>query len=325
MGMRVALHSAYGPPELLRLGEVPAPLAGEGELLICVHCTTANRTDAGFLRGRPFVTRFFSGFLRPRHVALGCDFAGEVAAVGRGVTRFAVGDRVFGFDDRFGAHAEYKVLHQDRAVARIPADVPYEVAAASTEGGHYALCYIRAAGIERGDRVLVHGATGAIGSAAVQLLVHLGADVVATSTTRDSALVASLGARRVVDHEHTDFTACGEQFKVVFDAVGKSSFAACRPLLAKRGIYLSTDLGRWGQNQLLALLGPLLRRVGARRVMFPIPRHSSEIIEYLADRLANGDFTPVIDRVHPLNEIVEAFRRVETGQKTGNVVIRVRT
>jgi NADPH:quinone reductase-like Zn-dependent oxidoreductase len=326
MGMRAALHVAYGPPELLRVGEVPAPVAGEGELLICVHCTTANRTDAGFLRGRPFVTRFFSGLLRPRHVALGCAFAGEVAAVGPGVTRFAVGDRVFGFDDgRFGAHAEYKVLHQDRAVARIPADVPYEVAAASTEGGHYALCNIRAAGIGRGDRVLVHGATGAIGSAAVQLLVHLGADVVATSTTRDSALVASLGARRVVDHEHTDFTACGEQFRVVFDAVGKSSFAACRPLLTKRGIYLSTDLGRWGQNPLLALLGPLLRRVGARRVMFPIPRTSPESIEYLADRLANGDFTPVIDRVHPLDEIVEAFHRVETGQKTGNVVIRVRT
>jgi NADPH:quinone reductase-like Zn-dependent oxidoreductase len=283
-----------------------------------------NRTDDGFLRASPFVTRFWSGLRRPRHAALGCEFAGVVDAVGQGVTRFAVGDRVFGFDDaRWGGHAEFKVIGQDKAVAAVPAGVSDEQAAAATEGAHYALGHIRATRVRPGHRVLVHGATGAIGSAAVQLLRHAGASVVATSNTRNVGLVASFGADRVIDWEQEDFTSCGERFQVVFDAVGKSSFRACKPLLEDGGIYLSTELGPKGQNPVLGALSPLFARANAKRVLFPIPTCDQAMIEFLRDRLADGSFVPVIDSVRPFGDVAEAFRYVHTGRKTGNVVLRV--
>lgn len=318
------MHLRYGPPELLRICDVAKPRPAAEEILVRIRCSSVNRTDVGFLRAKPFLTRFWSGLTRPRHTALGCEFAGEVEAVGDAVTRFAVGERVFGFDDAgWGGHAEYKVIAQDKSVATIPEGVTDERAAASTEGAHYALVDIRAAKVAEGDRVLVHGATGAIGSAAVQLLEHAGAYVLATSTTRDVELVESLGADQVVDWERADFTACGERFDVVFDAVGKSSFGACRPLLVDRGVYVSTDLGPRAQNPFLGLASPLFERVGAKRVLFPIPSHDQAMIESLRDLLAGGAFKPVIDRVYPLAEIVDAFEYVETGEKTGNVVIRV--
>jgi NADPH:quinone reductase-like Zn-dependent oxidoreductase len=322
--MRAAVHDRYGPPEALRLRDVETPSPAGDEILVRVHCSSVNRTDVGFLRAKPFVTRFFSGLVRPRHVALGCEFAGEVAAVGGAVTKFAMGERVFGFDDaRMGGQAEYKVIGQDKAVARIPREISYQQAAASTEGAHYAWVDIRAAHVRDGHRVLVHGATGAIGSAAVQLLKYAGAHVVATSTTRHLNLVASLGADRVIDWEREDFTAVGERFDMVFDAVGKSSFGACKPLLVERGVYVSTDLGPKAQNPVLGLASPLFAAVGAKRVLFPVPSCDQSMIEFLRDRLAAGDFRPVIDRVYPLHDIVEAFRHVEAGQKTGNVVIQV--
>jgi len=322
--VKAAVHRRYGPPELVKVRAVDEPRPGPHELLIRIRCSSVNRTDVGFLRGKPFLTRFFSGLVRPRHTALGCEFAGVVEAVEDSVSRFAVGDRVFGYDDsRWGGHAEYKVIAHDAAVATVPADITDEQAAASTEGAHYALMVLRAAGVRAGSRVLVHGATGAIGSAAVQLLKDAGAYVVATSNTRHVSLVASLGPDRVIDWEREEFTACGEHFDVVFDAVGKSSFGACRRLLVRRGIYVSTDLGPMAQNPFLALVGPVIERAGARRVLFPIPSYDQAMIEFLRDRLASGAFSPLIDRVYPLDEIVAAFEYVETGQKIGNVVIRV--
>ncbi|MBE7447991.1 MAG: NAD(P)-dependent alcohol dehydrogenase [Kofleriaceae bacterium] len=322
--MKAAVHARYGPPEVLRVDEVATPVPAANELLVRVRYSSVNRTDCGFLRARPFITRLFSGLLRPRHTALGCEFAGRVEAVGGAVTRFAVGDAVFGFDDaRWGGHAQYKVIAEDRAVVKTPDGITDEQAAVSSEGAHYALVWVRALKVRPGQRVLVHGATGAIGSAAVQLLRHAGAHVVATSTTRNVELVRGLGAERVIDHEREDFTRCGETFDVVFDAVGKSSFAACRRLLVRGGIYVSTELGTMAQNPLLALFGPLCKLVGARRVLFPIPSCTQADLEFLRDRLARGELRPVIDRVYPLDDIVSAFRYVETGQKTGNVVIRI--
>jgi NADPH:quinone reductase-like Zn-dependent oxidoreductase len=322
--MKAAIHDEYGPPEVLRIADIPAPRPRDHEILVKVRCSSVNRTDDGFLRARPFVTRLFSGLRRPRNPSLGCEFAGDVTAIGRAVTRFAVGDRVFGFDDaRWGGHAEYKVIAETGAVAAIPETTTYEQAAASTEGAHYALVYIRATKIGRGQRALVHGATGAIGSAAVQLLVHAGVEVVATSDSRNLALVASLGASEVIDRERVDFTRCGQRFHLVFDAVGKSTFGACKPLLEPRGIYVSTELGPWGQNPLLGLVSPLYKLAGARRVMFPLPTSTQEQIEFLAERLARGELRPVIDRTYPLEDIVAAFHYVETGRKVGNVVIRV--
>jgi NADPH:quinone reductase-like Zn-dependent oxidoreductase len=322
--MKAAVYRRYGPPEVVQVTEAPTPEPAAHELLVRVRATSVNRTDCGFLRAHPPVVRLFAGLSRPRRTILGCEFAGDVEAVGPHVTAFSVGDRVFGYDDAgWGGHAQYKTVSERRMVTTIPAGLSYEHAAVSTEGAHYALRHVRALRVGDGTSVLVHGATGAIGTAAVQLLKHAGAHVVATSTTANVALVRALGADVVVDWEREDFTALPDRFGVVLDAVGKSSFGACRRLLRDGGVYVSTDLGPKAQNPILALAGPALRALHAKRVAFPLPRTGKEVIEFLRQRLERGELTPVIDRTYALDEIVEAFRYVETGRKTGNVVVVV--
>jgi NADPH:quinone reductase-like Zn-dependent oxidoreductase len=319
--MKAAVHTSYGPPDVVRIAEVEKPAARDGEVLVKVHATTVNRTDCGFRAAKPFFVRFFTGLVRPRVAVLGSEFAGEVEAVGNGVRSFEVGDRMFGFSgSRFGAHAEYMAIPEDGSVAAMPANVTFEEAAASTEGSHYALSFIRTAKIRSGQDVLVNGATGAIGSAAVQLLKRLGAEVTAVCDTEHVELVRGLGADRVIDYTAEDFTEDEQRYDVVLDAVGKSSFGRCKRLLKPRGIYLSSDLGPLSQNPILALITPLL---GGKRVMFPIPRDNQEMVRYFKELIASGAFKPVIDRRYPLDQIVAAYRYVETGQKIGNVVISV--
>ncbi|WP_326821790.1 NAD(P)-dependent alcohol dehydrogenase [Streptosporangium sp. NBC_01756] len=319
--MKAAIRSRYGPPEVVRVSEVERPAVKENELLVKVHATTVNRTDCALRAAKPFIWRFFTGLVRPRVTILGNEFAGEVEAVGGGVTSFKVGDRVFGYrDDVFGAHAEYVAVPQDGMLAAMPEGLTYEEAAPSTEGSHYALNLIRAAKIQSGQDVLVYGATGAIGSAAVQLLKSLGAGVTAICDTRNVALVRGLGADRVVDYTAEDFTKDEQKYDVVIDAVCKSSFGRCRRLLKPHGIYIATDLGAMSQNLILALATPLL---GGRKVMFPIPKPDPSMARYFKELIESGKFKPVIDRRYSLDEIVEAYRYVETGQKTGNVVIGV--
>jgi NADPH:quinone reductase-like Zn-dependent oxidoreductase len=319
--MKAAVHTSYGPPDVVRIAEVEKPTAKDNEVLVKVHATTVNRTDSGLRAAKPFINRFFTGLSRPRVTVLGNEFAGEVEAVGGGVTSFEVGDRVFGYNgSRFGAHAEYLAMPEDGSLATMPANLTYEEAAPSTEGSHYALSLIRKAKIQRGQAVLVNGATGAIGSAAVQLLKRLGADVTAVCDPENVELVRGLGADRVIDYTAEEFTQDERTYDVVLDAVGKSSFGRCKRLLKPRGIYLSSDLGPLSQNPILALITPLL---GGRRVMFPIPRDNQEMVRYLKDLIASGAFKPVIDKRYPLDQIVEAYRYVETGQKIGNVVISV--
>jgi NADPH:quinone reductase-like Zn-dependent oxidoreductase len=319
--MKAAVHTSYGPPDVVRIAEVEKPAARDGEVLVKVHATTVNRTDCGFRAAKPFFVRFFTGLVRPRVAVLGSEFAGEVEAVGNGVRSFEVGDRMFGFSgSRFGAHAEYMAIPEDGSVAAMPANVTFEEAAASTEGSHYALSFIRTAKIRSGQDVLVNGATGAIGSAAVQLLKRLGAEVTAVCDTEHVELVRGLGADRVIDYTAEDFTKDEQTYDVVLDAVGKSSFGRCKRLLKPRGIYLSSDLGPLSQNPILALITPLL---GGKRVMFPIPRDNQEMVRYFKELIASGAFKPVIDRRYPLDQIVAAYRYVETGQKIGNVVISV--
>ena len=240
--------------------------------------------------------------------------------------RSQVGDRVFGYSglqhgSRFGAHAEYLAIAEDGSLATMPANLTYEEAAASTEGSHYALSLIRKAKVRSGQDVLVNGATGAIGSAAVQLLKHLGANVTAVCDTKNVELVKGLGADRVIDYTAEDFTRDTQTYDVVLDAVGKSSFGRCKRLLKPRGIYLSSELGPLAQNPILALLTPLF---GGKRVMFPIPRDDQEMARYFKGLLESGAFKPVIDRRYRLDQIVEAYTYVETGQKIGNVVISVK-
>ena len=323
--MKAAVHTRYGPPDVVRIAEVDKPTAKDNQVLVKVHATTVNRTDSGLRAAKPFINRFFTGLIRPRMTVLGNEFAGDVEAVGSGVTTFEVGDRVFGYSglqhgSRFGAHAEYLAIAEDGSLATMPATLTYEQAAASTEGSHYALSLIRKAKLRSGQDVLVNGATGAIGSAAVQLLKHLGANVTAVCDTKHVELVKGLGADRVIDYTAQDFTKDTQSYDVVLDAVGKSSFGRTKRLLKPGGIYLSSDLGPLSQNPILALVTPLLR---GKKVMFPIPRDNQEMARYFKELLESGAFRPVIDRRYRLDQIVEAYTYVETGQKTGNVVISV--
>jgi len=320
--MKAAVHTRYGPPEVVRISEVEQPTAKEGEVLVRVHATTVNRTDCGWRAAKPAFARVFTGLTKPRATILGCEFAGVVEALGTGVTSFRVGDRVFGFTkSSLGAHAEFLSTPADGLLATMPATLTFEEAAPSTEGSQYAHNFIRVAKIQSGQDVLVNGATGAIGSAAVQLLKNLGANVTAVSDTDNLELVRRLGADRVIDYTAEDFTADGQKYDVIMDAIGKSSFRRCRPLLKPRGKYLSSDLGWLAQNPILTLITPLIR---GRRVMFPLPTSNQQVqARYLKRLIESGEFKPVIDRTYPLEDIVEAYRYVETGRKIGNVVIRI--
>jgi NADPH:quinone reductase-like Zn-dependent oxidoreductase len=320
--MKAAVSTRYGPPEVVRIAAVDKPTIDDHGVLIRVHVTTVNRTDCGFRAAKPFFVRAFTGLLKPRATILGTEFAGVVEAVGRSVTSFGVGDKVFGFNEwRFGAHAEYLLMPEDGSLTAMPENMTYEEAAPSTEGSHYALSLIRKATVQSGQAVLVNGATGAIGSAAVQILKGLGAKVTAVCGTEHEELVKSLGADRVIDYAIEDFTKDQQTYDVVLDAVGKSSFGRCRRLLKPGGIYLSSDLGPLSQNPILALVTPLF---GGKRVMFPIPpKYRQQEVRQLKEMIESGSFRPVIDRRYRLDQIVEAYRYVETGQKIGNVLINV--
>jgi NADPH:quinone reductase-like Zn-dependent oxidoreductase len=319
--MRAAVRTRYGPPDVVRVVEVEKPAAKDHEVLVRVHATTVNRTDCGVRAAKPFIYRFFLGLRRPRLTVLGNEFAGQVEAVGAGVTSFKVGDRVFGFSGTwFGAHAEYLTMPEDGMLATMPADLSYEQAAPSTEGSLYALSALRTAKLQRGQSVLLNGATGAIGSAAVQLLREMGAEVTAVCGTEHVELVRGLGADRVIDYTAEDFTRDAQRYDVVLDAVGKSSFGRCRRLLKPGGLYLSTDLGPLSLNPVLALVTPLF---GGRRVRFAIPRQDQGTVVYVKERIESGTFRPITDRRYRLDQIVEAYRYVETGRKVGNVVISV--
>jgi NADPH:quinone reductase-like Zn-dependent oxidoreductase len=319
--MRAIVNTEYGSPEVAKLMEVDKPIPKEKEVLIKVYATTVNRTDAGFRSAEYFISRFWTGLFKPKYKILGCEFAGEIEQVGDKVTLFKRGDKVFGFDsDKCGSHAEYKVIEESKAIAIIPLNLNYYEAAPICEGGHYALCDIRAAKVEAGQNVLVNGATGAIGSAAVQLLKHFGAKVTAVCATKNVSFIKSLGADMVIDYTKEDFTKMDEKFDFIFDSVGKSSFGKCKPLLKKNGIYISTEFGKNVENVYLSLITPIL---GGKKVVFPIPTINQEDVTFLKNLVVNGAYKPVLDREYSLEQIAEAYRYVETGQKVGNVIIKV--
>ena len=319
--MRAIIHTRYGPPEVVSLQQINKPVPKDNEVLIKVYATTVNRTDCGFRSAQYFVSRFFSGLLKPKHQTLGNEFAGTIKAIGKEVTLFTPGDRIFGFNDKkFGAHAEYMTIAEDDAITTIPGHLSFKEAAPITEGSHYALCNIRAAKVKEGQHVLVYGATGAIGSAAVQILKHFGARITAVCNTKNVTLVKSLGADEVIDYTENDYTQTDEEYDFVFDAVGKTSFGKCKPVLKKNGIYISTELGKRTENIFLALVTPLF---GGKRVLFPLPTINKADVNFLKMLVETGQFTPVTDRTYPLERIIEAYHYVESGQKTGNVIIEV--
>jgi NADPH:quinone reductase-like Zn-dependent oxidoreductase len=317
--MRAIVNTKYGPPDVVKLMEVDKPFPKDNEVLIKVYATTVNRTDCGFRSAQYFITRFFSGLFKPKFKTLGNEFAGQIEAIGKEVTSFHIGDKVFGFSGtKFAAHADYMTIAENEAITTMPGDLTFEEAAPITEGGHYALCDIRASNVKSGQNVLIYGASGAIGSAAVQLVKYFGAKVTAVCDTKNVELLKSLGADHVIDYTTQDFTKTGQTFDFIFDSVGKSSFGKCKSLLNKKGIYISTELGKHSENIFLALITPIL---GGKKVLFPIPTISKEDVVFLKELVEKGKYKPVIDRRYFLEQIVEAYKYVETGQKTGNVVI----
>jgi NADPH:quinone reductase-like Zn-dependent oxidoreductase len=317
--MQAAIYTSYGPPEVVRVMSMPDPIPQDNEVLIRVHASTVNGTDCGFRSAEYFISRFWSGLFKPKRPILGCEFAGEVIAIGNTVTQYKIGDRVFGFNDKtFGGHAELLCQPENAAMDIIPAQYRYEQAAALTEGSHYALNDIYAAKVRTGQHVLVYGATGAIGSAAIQILKHMGAHVTAVCGTPHIELVRSLGADIVIDYMQEDYTKKGRTFDFVFDAVGKTSFGACKPVLNKNGIYISTELGKYGQNVWLALFKFL---TGSKKVLFPLPVYDKAMISYIRKLAEEKHFTPVIDKSFRLSEITAAHTYVDSGQKIGNVII----
>ncbi len=319
--MKAAIYEKYGSPDVLKITNVEKPTPKDNEVLVRVYATTVNRTDCAMLSAKPFIMRFFTGLLKPNKPIAGTDFAGKIETVGKDVTSLKVGDKVFGFNDSgLSSHAEYMTLSEDKAIATLPNNLTYEEAAASMEGAHYAYNMINKVNLKTGQKVLVNGATGAIGSAAVQLLKYYGANVAAVCNTKNMELVKSIGADVVIDYTKDDFTKSNETYHFVFDAVGKSSFAKCKPLLEPGGVYISSELGAIAQNLFLPIITPI---IGNKKVIFPIPTNCRRSVLFIKKLIEEVKFKAVIDRKYSLEEIAEAYRYVEKGEKTGNVVITV--
>lgn len=315
--MKAAVRSKYGPPDVLSICEIYKPTPKDDELLIRLYAASANRSDLHVLTGRPFLMRLFTGLFKPNLTITGSDFAGQVEATGSAVKSFKVGDKVMGFSGGFGigSHAAYITFSETKRIVTMPGNITYEQAAACLEGTYYAAMGIIQLKPKAGQKALVYGATGAIGTAYVQFLKYFGVYVTAVCGGENSELVRSLGADKIIDYKTQDFTKDDERYDFVFDAVGKSSFAKCKRLMKKNGVYAPSG---GAENLLLVLINPLL---GGKKVLFP--RDAKGNLTFIKELVEKGSFRPVIDRIYPLEKIVEAFTYVASGQKIGNVIIRM--
>lgn len=318
--MKAAIRRKYGSFENIKVETVEKPYPKDHEVLIKVCATTVNRTDCAVAAATPFVMRFFTGLLKPKLPILGTDFAGIVVAIGQKVTTFKVNDKVFGFNDQgLSSQAEYMVFPEDGAMALIPNNITFQQAAASLEGAHYAFNMINKVKLHTDQRILINGATGGIGSALLQMLKYHKIYVTAVSDTKNLELIKNLGANKIYDYTKEDFTQYTDKYDFVFDAVGKSTFGKCKPLLKQGGAYISSELGPNMENLYLALFTKV---VGEKRVIFPIPLDIKASIRFIKELLEKGKYKPVIDdRKYSLETINEAYKYVASGQKTGNVVI----
>jgi len=313
--MKAAVRSTYGLPGDLRIQELPIPKPKDDELLIRVYAASVNRSDCHTLSGRPFIMRLFTGLFKPRSPITGSDFAGKIEAVGSAVRSFKPGDEVMGFGGGFGcgSHAQYFIFTETKRIVLMPGNISYEQAAACLEGTYYAAMGIIQLKPSAGQKALVYGATGAIGSAYTQFLKYYGVYVTAVCGGENSELVRSWGADKIIDYKTEDFTKDKEQYDFVIDAVGKSSFIKCKSLLKKNGVYAPSG---GFENLFLVLAEPLL---GGKKVLFP--KDTKGTLGFIKELIEKGEFKPVIDRKYPLDRIAEAFTYVATGQKIGNVII----
>ncbi len=317
--MRAVVQDRYGPPDVLHIEEVERPVPAAGELLIRVRASTVSQSDTHIRRPSPWVWRLIAGLRRPRWRTLGVDFAGVVEEVGAGVTRFAVGDEVFGMVRLFGAHADYIRVPETAPIARKPANLSFEEAAAVCDGAMQALATLRAGAVGEGSRIVIYGASGSLGTAAVQIAKNLGAHVTGVTSTKNVELIRSLGADDVIDYTREDLTKRGPVFDVVIDAVGKYAYHWGKRALKPGGIYVETDFGPHKLETLVMAIATIW--VGSRRLKFASGRRSTADVRFMKELVEAGAYRPVIDRTYPLEQVAEAHRYVETWHKTGNVVL----
>jgi len=316
--MKAVVQDRYGSPDVLRIEDVDRPVPAPDEVLIRVRASTVSQTDTHVRAAHPFFWRLIAGFRRPKWRTLGVDLAGEVEAVGSAVTEFKVGDAVFGSPSSYlGCHAEYVCSRTGRALALKPAGITFEAAAALYDGGTQALSALREADVKPGQRLLVYGASGSLGTAAVQLAKHFGAHVTAVTSGTHVDLVRSLGADEVIDYTRQDFTRAGGRYDAIIDAVGKQTFRRGRRALQPDGVYVATD---GLENVLLWAAMRLTRR---RRLRFASGRRSKADVELLKALVEGGEYRAVVDRIYPMAEVADAHRYVEAWHKAGNVVLTI--
>lgn len=317
--MKATFYETYGPPSNIEVRETDKPAPKDNEILVKVHAATVNRTDTGLRTAVYFVSRFFTGLFKPRQAISGTDFAGEVEAIGKTVTQFKAGDKIFGFNDEgLQSHAEYLCISENEAIAHLPNNVSFAQGAASMEGAHYAINFMNKVKLKAGDKVMVYGATGAIGSAMLQLLKTKKIYVTAVCGTAHTEKVKALGADKVLDYQTSDFTADTERYQCVFDAVGKSTFGICKKLLLPKGVYISSELGPYAQNLFYSLFTPLF---GRKKVKFPLPVNIKKSMACVKPLLENGSFQPLIDKTYPIEKIADAFDYAIAGKKVGNIIV----
>ncbi len=315
--MKAAFRSKYGAADVLSIQEIATPVPTGKEVLVRVYAASVNRTDNHVLTGKPFIMRLFTGLFKPKRAVTGTDFAGQIEAIGTEVSHFKPGDKVMGFGGVFGigSHAQYVSFPENARIVKMPSNINYTEAAACIEGAYYAATGILQFQPRAGQKAMVYGATGAIGSAYMQFLKYCKVAVTAVCGGENSALVKGWGADRVIDYKTEDFTKDEERYDFIFDAVGKTTFLQCKPLLTKNGIY--APAGGFA-NLFWVLVTPL---TGGKKVMFPTDNKAN--LSFIKGLIENENFKPVIDRIYPIEKIGEAFAYVATGQKIGNVIITI--
>lgn len=321
--MKAVVTTKYGSPEVLHYQDVPKPAPKDKEVLIKVRAASVGPSDTAFRKGDPFIVKLIYGLRKPKYDVMGTEFAGEIAGVGKEVTRLRVGDAVMGMSPHtFGAHAEYMVLAEREPLVMKSAGMSFEQAAALCDGGPTALTFIRdVAKVRAGQKVLVNGASGAVGSAGVQLAKYYGAEVTGVCSTANVEMVKALGADHVVDYTTTDFTKSAQRYDVIFDAVGKSSFGRCKRILTPNGIYMNTVPGL---GLIFSLLTTMFGRKKAKFATAGLVQNNDNLT-FLRDLFDAGHLCPVIDRRYALSQAADAHRYVETGHKKGNVVVAAGT
>jgi NADPH:quinone reductase-like Zn-dependent oxidoreductase len=324
--MKTVVYRKYGQPEVLQLEETDKPTPADNEVLIRIYATTVTATEATFRKGEPYFSRLFTGLTKPKITTLGEELAGEVEAAGKDVKLFKKGDHVFGTaGPRFGANAEYLCVPEDGVLAIKPDNSTNEEAASSVDGFLTALPFLRDTGnIQAGQRVLINGASGSVGAAAVQVAKYFGAEVTGVCSTSNLALVKSLGAERVIDYTKEDFTKNGETYDLIFDAVGKVSFSACKRSLKAKGVFLEAGIGMGIFPHVIwtSMFGSKKARIAATGLRSPQKR--TKDLVFLKELMEAGKIKPVIDRQYPLEQIAEAHSYVDKGHKKGNVVITLK-